>query len=76
MATVKNLTEEELAKSDPRSLYLLLLEKQTNFAQASLELQRRRGQKRVHVPAEEAPLLEARFGSLPRRFEKAGQSFL
>jgi len=63
MATVKNLTEEELAKSDPRSLYLLLLEKQTNFAQASLELQRRRGQKRVHVPAEEAPLLEWNTGN-------------
>ena len=63
MSTAKKLTEEELAKLDPQSLYLQLLEKQMGFAKASMELQRRRGQKRIHVPADEAPLLEWETGN-------------
>ncbi|MFQ5849609.1 MAG: cupin domain-containing protein [Candidatus Binatia bacterium] len=63
MATVKNSKEEELGKLEPRSLYSLLLERQMGFAKASLELQRRRAQRRVHVRAEEAPLLEWESGN-------------
>jgi mannose-6-phosphate isomerase-like protein (cupin superfamily) len=58
METVKSLTEEDLAKLDSRSLHSLLLEKEMGFAKASLELQRRRAQKRIHVRAEDAPLLD------------------
>lgn len=58
MRTVKNLKEEDLGKLEPETLHSLLLEKETLFAKASQELQRRRTQKRIHVPAEEAPLQE------------------
>ncbi len=58
METVKSLTEEGLAKLDPRSLYSVLLEKEMGFAKASLELQRRRAQKRIHVRAEDVSLYD------------------
>ena len=55
---VKALSEEELAKLDPWPLYLLYLEQQMEFGRVSLEMQRRRQQKRLHLPAAAAPLLE------------------
>jgi len=63
MANEKNYTQEELSKLDPQKLYLLFLEKQMDFGKASLELQRRRSQGRIHVPAEEAHLSEWTSGN-------------
>ena len=54
---VKDLSEEELAKLEPWPLYLRYLEEQMEFGRVALEIQRRRGQKRLHVPAEEAPIM-------------------
>ena len=55
---VKDLSLEELGKLDPRDLYLRYLEEQMEFGKVALEMQRRREQKRLHLPAEEAPLME------------------
>lgn len=55
---VKDLSPEELAKLEPWPMYLVYLEKQMEFGRVALEMQRRRAQKRLFVPASEAPLLE------------------
>ena len=54
---VRELSEEKLATLDPSSLYKLYLQEQLEFGRVSLEIQRRREGKRLHVPAEQAPLL-------------------
>lgn len=55
---VNDLSDEELGKLEPWPLYLRYLEEQMAFGRVALEVQRRRGQKRLHVPAEDAPLME------------------
>jgi mannose-6-phosphate isomerase-like protein (cupin superfamily) len=55
---VKDLSEAELGMLEPWPLYLRYLEEQMEFGRVALEVQRRREQKRLLVPAEEAPLME------------------
>ena len=55
---VEDLSEEELGKLEPRQLYLRFREEQMDFGRVALEVQRRREQKRLYVPAEEAPIME------------------
>ncbi|MFQ6026355.1 MAG: cupin domain-containing protein [Dehalococcoidia bacterium] len=55
---VKDLSEGELGKLPPWQLYLRYLAEQMEFGRVALEMQRRRQQKRLHLPAEEAPLME------------------
>jgi mannose-6-phosphate isomerase-like protein (cupin superfamily) len=55
---VKDLSLEELGKLDPRLLYLRYIEEQLEFGKVALEMQRRREQKRLFLPAAEAPLME------------------
>ena len=55
---VSDLSDEELGKLEPWPLYLRYLEEQMAFGRVALEVQRRREQKRLHVPAEEAPIME------------------
>ena len=54
---VKDLSLEELGKLDPRLLYLRYIEEQLEFGKVALEMQRRREQKRLFLPAAEAPLM-------------------
>jgi len=60
MVNVKELRKdyEEFAKLDSEELRQLLIKRQVNFGKASLALQRRRTQKRLHLPAAEARLSE------------------
>ena len=53
---VKDLSLEELGKLDPRLLYLRYIEEQLEFGKVALEMQLRREQKRLFLPAAEAPL--------------------
>lgn len=53
---IKDLTEEELGKLPPWPLYLRYLEEQMAFGRVALEVQRRREQQRLYVPADEAAL--------------------
>jgi mannose-6-phosphate isomerase-like protein (cupin superfamily) len=55
---VEDLSPYRLAQLEPWALYLLYLQHQMEMGRALLEIQRRRQQKRLHVPAAEAPLLE------------------
>jgi mannose-6-phosphate isomerase-like protein (cupin superfamily) len=55
---VKDLSEAELDKLEPWPLYLRYLAEQMAFGRVAMEVQRRRGQKRLHVPAEDAPLMD------------------
>ncbi len=55
---VSDLSDAELAKLEPWPLYLRYLEEQMAFGRVALELQRRREQKRLHVRAADAPLME------------------
>ena len=55
---VKDLTEEEFAKLEPWPMYQFYLNEQMEFGKLALEVQRRREQKRLYVPAAEAPLME------------------
>lgn len=53
-----DLSESELDKLEPWPLYLRYLAEQMAFGRVAQEIQRRREQKRLLVPAEDAPLLE------------------
>ena len=55
---VGDLSDEELAKLEPWPLYLRYLEEQMTFGRVALEVQRRRGEKRLYVSAEDAPIWE------------------
>ena len=55
---VADLSEAELGKLEPWPLYLRYLAEQMEFGRVALEIQRRREQKRLCVPAAEAPLME------------------
>ena len=55
---VKDLSNEELRKLSPRHLYLRYREEAMDFGRVASEMDRRRQQKRLHVPAEEAPVME------------------
>jgi mannose-6-phosphate isomerase-like protein (cupin superfamily) len=59
MTTIPELSEEQLAKLQPQELAQHYLAKQVDFGRATQELQRRRQQRRLHVPAEQAPVAEA-----------------
>lgn len=61
--SVKDMSDEDLRQLDPRKLYLVYLKAQMEYGEVQVEVQRRRGQKRLHVPAEEAPLYEWGPGS-------------
>lgn len=52
-----DLSEERLAALEAWPLYLLYLQQQMELGKVLLEVQRRRQEKRLYVPAEEAPLL-------------------
>ena len=54
----KDLSEEELAKLEPRALYGRYIQEEMEFGRVALEVQRRREQKRLYVPAKDAPLME------------------
>jgi quercetin dioxygenase-like cupin family protein len=64
--TVKELEKDyaHLADLDPDALHEQLLKAHANYSKASLELNQRRGQKRVHRPA-----AEARLGETPPPFQ-------
>ena len=55
---VSDLSEAELGKLEPYSLYLRYLTEQMDFGKVALEVQRRRDQKRLFIRAEEVPLME------------------
>jgi len=55
---VEDLSADRLAGLEPWPLYLLYLQHQMDLGKVLLEVQRRRQQKRLYVPAEEAPLLD------------------
>ena len=54
---VSNLSDAELSKLEPWPLYLRYLEEQMAFGRVAMEMQRRRGEKRLHVPAADAPIM-------------------
>jgi len=58
MTTVRHLKAEALQELEPAQVDELNRELQWYFGRVALEAQRRRGQKRLHVPAEKAPLME------------------
>lgn len=60
----KSNMHQDLSNLDPQKLHRLFSERQMDFGKASLELQRRRSQGRIHVPAEEAPLSKWDSGNL------------
>jgi mannose-6-phosphate isomerase-like protein (cupin superfamily) len=53
-----DLTESGLAGLEPWPLYLLYLQQQMELGKVLLEIQRRRQQRRLYVPAADAPLLD------------------
>jgi len=54
---VGDLSEAELVRLEPWPLYTLYMHHQVEFGRVQLEVQRRREQKRLYLPAEEAPLM-------------------
>ncbi|MBI4527584.1 MAG: cupin domain-containing protein [Deltaproteobacteria bacterium] len=54
----KDLTDQELQRLDPRELHRVYMKAQMEWGQVLQEVQRRRGEKRLHVPSEKAPLME------------------
>ena len=59
MTTTAQALPEELAELTPEELYALYMQRQENFGRASLAIDKRRRQGRVHVPAEEADVANA-----------------
>src|SRR3989304_10065072 len=62
MTTVRHLKAEALQELEPAQVDELNRELQWYFGRVALEAQRRRGQKRLHVPAEEARVGEGELG--------------
>ncbi|MBI4523212.1 MAG: cupin domain-containing protein [Deltaproteobacteria bacterium] len=54
--SVGELSEKEIAKLDPSAFFHVYIKAQMEFGQVLNEVQRRRGQKRVHLPAEDVSL--------------------
>ncbi|MBI4525820.1 MAG: cupin domain-containing protein [Deltaproteobacteria bacterium] len=54
----KDLTDEQLQRLDPKQLHQVYMKAEMEWGQVLQEVQRRRGQKRLHVPSEKAPLME------------------
>ena len=59
MAAQKELSQDQLAQLRPDELRQLYMAKQVDFGRATQALQRRRSQRRLHVPAAEAPVASA-----------------
>ena len=56
--SARDLTDEQLQRLNPKELHQVYLKAQMEWGQVLQEVQQRRGQKRLHVPAEKAPLME------------------
>ena len=54
----KELTDEQLQRLDPKELHQVYMKAEMEWGQVLQEVQQRRGEKRLHVPSEKAPLME------------------
>jgi mannose-6-phosphate isomerase-like protein (cupin superfamily) len=65
-AAVSDLSDDDLARLDPRELYQVYLKSEMEYGQVQVEVQRRRSQKRLYISAEEAPIRDWQPGG-PRK---------
>jgi len=57
MATIQHVMRDDLKELSPEELYRVYMDKQVNFGMAAKAIDERREQKRLFLPAAEAPLM-------------------